>query len=75
MKDGILYKDCLIRGESFQREKHGTWIPKYSLVRHETGSNGHDFPSYQYQFNEAFPTESIAGEYALQKAREWVDRN
>ena len=75
MKDGIAYKNCLIRGESFQREKNGTWIPQYCLVRHETGSKGHNFPSYQYQFEEAFPTESEADEYALRRAREWVDRN
>jgi hypothetical protein len=75
MKSSISYKNCLIRGESFQREKHGTWIPQYSLVRHKTGSKGHDFPSYQYQFEEAFPTEGEADTYAQQKAKEWIDKN
>ncbi len=75
MKNSISYKNCHIRGESFQREKNGTWIPQYTLMRHETGSKGKEFPSSQYQFNEAFPTESEADEYALQKAREWIDSN
>ena len=75
MKNGISYKNCLIRGESFQREKNGPWVPQYTLMRHETGGKGNDFPSSQYQFNEAFPTESEADEYALRRAREWIDRN
>ena len=75
MKDGISYKNCLIQGESFQREKNGTWVPQYALTRQEAGTKGNNFPSYQYQFNEAFPTESEADEYALQKAKEWIDRN
>ncbi len=77
MKNSISYKNCHIRGESFQREKNGTWIPQYTLTRPETESTGKgcDFPSQQYQFNEAFPTESEADEYALQKAREWIDSN
>jgi hypothetical protein len=75
MKNGISYKNCLIRGESFQREKNGTWVPQYTLTRQETGSKENAFPSYQYQFNEAFPTESEAEEYALRRAREWIDSN
>ncbi len=75
MRSSISYKDCLIRGESFQREKNGTWIPQYTLTRSETGRKPNDFPSHQYQFNEAFPTESEADEYALQKAKEWIDGN
>lgn len=75
MRSSIPYKDCLIHGESFQRVKNGTWIPQYALIRHETGNKENAFPSYQYQFNEAFPTESEADEYALQKAKEWIDKN
>ena len=75
MKNGIPYKNCLIQSESFQREKNGAWVPQYALTRQETGGKGHDFPSYQYQFEEAFPTESEADDYALQRAREWVDKN
>jgi hypothetical protein len=75
MRSSIAYKNCLIQGESFQREKNGTWVPQYTVIRQETGTKGTDFPSHQYQFNEAVPTESEADEYALQRAREWVDRN
>ena len=74
MKNSISYKDCVIHGESFQREKNGTWIPQYTLTLPETGSKPTDFPSHQYQFNEAFPTESVADEYALRRAKEWVDK-
>jgi hypothetical protein len=75
MKDGTSYKDCLICGESFQREKNGGWVPQYTLTRQEAGTEGNNFPSHQYQFNEAFPTESEADEYALRRAKEWIDKN
>jgi hypothetical protein len=75
MKIGIPYKNCVIRGESFQREKNGAWIPQYKLTRQEIGDKENDFPSQQYQFNESFPTENEADEYAVQKAKEWIDRN
>jgi hypothetical protein len=44
MKSSISYKNCLIRGESFQREKHGKWIPQYTLTRKNKGNNENDFP-------------------------------
>ena len=75
MNNGILYKHHLIRGESFQREKNGTWVAQYTVVRQEGGGKGNGFPSSQYQCNEVFPTESEADEYALRRAKEWVDRN
>jgi hypothetical protein len=75
MKSGISYKNCLIRGESFQRERNGKWIPQYSLTRQNTGNSGNQFPSQQYQLNEAFTTEDEADDYALQRAREWIDKN
>ncbi len=75
MKSSISYKNCLIRGESFQREKNGTWVPQYTLTRQETGNKGNDFPSHQYQLNEIFSTENEADDFALQKAMEWIDKN
>lgn len=77
MKDPISYKNCLITGESFQRVKNGPWIPQYALQRPqtETTGKGSDFPSDQYQFHKDFPTESEADAYAVQMAREWVDKN
>jgi hypothetical protein len=75
MKNSISYKDCLIGVESFQREKDGSWIPQYTLTRPKTESTGKgsDFPSHQYQYNEAFPNEAEADAYALRRAKEWVD--
>ena len=75
MKSSISYNNCLIRGESFQREKNGKWIPQYTLTRQNTGSERKGFPSQQYQLNEALPTEDEADEFALQKAMEWIDKN
>ena len=75
MKDSISYKGCVIHGESFQRENNGTWVPQYTLTLPVTGRKAGDFPSHQYQLNEAFPSETEADEFALQKAREWVDSN
>jgi hypothetical protein len=77
VKNGVPYKNCLIHTESFQREKNGAWIPQYTLVRPKTESTGKgsDFPSHQYQFNEAFPSETEADAYAFGKAMEWVDAN
>ena len=75
MRSTISYKNCLIRGESFQREKNGMWIPQYTLTRQNTGDTANHFPSQQYQLNDAFMTEDEADDYALQRAREWIDQN
>jgi hypothetical protein len=75
LKSGISYKNCLICGESFQREKNGQWIPQYTLIRQNTGVERKDFPSQQYQLNKAFATEDEADNFALQTAMQWVDRN
>jgi hypothetical protein len=75
MKSNISYKNCLIRGESFQREKNGKWIPQYTLTRQSTRNSGNHFPSQQYQLNEAFTAEDEADAFALQRAREWIDKN
>ena len=75
MKDSISYKGCVIHGESFQRENNGTWVPQYTLTLPVTGRKAGDFPSHQYQLNEAFTTENEADVYAVRRAKEWVDRN
>ena len=74
MKSVVTYKNCLIRSESFQREKNGDWIPQYNCTREETGK-GDIFPSQQYQLYGAFGTEDEADDFALQKAMEWIDIN
>jgi hypothetical protein len=74
MKSTISYKNCLIRGESFQRQANGAWIPQYNCTRHETGK-GDIFPSQKYQLPGAFATEDLADDFALQRAMEWIDNN
>jgi len=75
MKSSISYKGCLIRGESFQREKNGSWIPQYILTRQDTGNKETDFPSNQYRLNEIFMTEDEADDFAVQKAMEWIAKD
>jgi hypothetical protein len=75
MKSSISYKNYLIRGESFQREKNGQWTPKYNFTRQNIGSKGKNFPSQQNQLKEAFRTEDEADDFALKKAMEWIDSN
>ena len=75
MKTNIAYKNCLIRGESFQREKNGKWTPQYILTRQNTERGRKSFPFQQYQLNEAFATEEEADDFALQRAMEWIESN
>jgi hypothetical protein len=77
VKNNVPYKNCVVYTESFQREKNGAWVPQYTLTRPKTESTGkgRDFPSHQYQYNEAFPNQAEADAYALRKAMEWVDVN
>jgi len=75
MRSSISYKNYLIRLESFQREEKGTWVPQYYLARQSIGSNETDFPSQQYQFNEALQSADEADDFALSKAMKWIDKN
>lgn len=75
MNKGVIYKNHLIRGESFQREKDGTWIPQYTVIRQDVPMERKDYPSHQYQFNHAYCSELEADEFAVQKARDWIDKN
>jgi len=75
MKLRAVYKNYLIVGESFQREKNGNWVSQYSLTRAEGAGNANDFPSHQYQLNAIFQTERDADEYAVQRAQQWIDQN
>jgi hypothetical protein len=71
----MIYKDYLIRGESFQREENGTWVPQYTVIRQDAAIEAKEYPSHQYQFNQAYCTEREANEFAVQKARDWIDKN
>jgi hypothetical protein len=68
-----VYKNYLIRGESFQREERGPWVPQYTVIRQDAATENREYPSHQYQFNQACRSERDADEFALQKARDWID--
>jgi hypothetical protein len=73
MNNDTPYKNYLIRGESFQREKNGSWIPQYTATRRD-GVTRSDFPSQQYQLHHACRTKGEADEFAVRKAKEWIDK-
>ena len=75
MKSSIAYKNCLIRGESFQREKDGKWIPQYTLKRQENKKMRSDFLSHQARLEKIFTNENAADDFALQEAMKWIDKN
>ena len=75
MKSSIFYQNCLIRSESFQREKNGKWIPQYTLRRQDIKNKASDFLSHRAQLDKTFPTESAADDFAFQRAMKWIDKN
>ena len=74
MNNEILYKDYLIRSESFQRAENGPWVPQYTVTRQDAATKKKDYPSHQYQFNHTYGTEREADEFAVEKARDWIDK-
>jgi hypothetical protein len=75
MKDSIAYKNCLIRGESFQLARNTGWIPRYTLTRQETRHRWNSTPSRHDRLDQVFDTESDANRFALQDAMRWIDDN
>ena len=75
MKSSISYQNCLIRGESFQLEKNGKWVPQYTLRRQSIKNKLNDFLSHQARLDKTFSTESAADDFALQGAMKWIDKN
>jgi len=73
MNGDIVYKEHLIRSESFQREDNGAWVPQYTVIRQNDPITAMDFPSHQYQFNHVYPTQREADDYAVQSAQRWID--
>jgi hypothetical protein len=74
MNIGVLYKGYLIRCESFQREQKGSWVPQYTVTRQDGSAQAKtDFPSHQYQFNGAYPTQGEANEFAVRRVQRWID--
>jgi hypothetical protein len=43
------------------------------VTRQDAATEKKEYPSHQYQFNQAYGTEREAHEFAVQKARDWID--
>lgn len=74
MRGSTPYKTWIIFGESFQREKHGPWVSQYRATQASTTTGAYAFPSQQYQLNNIFLSEHEADDFALLKARQWIDK-
>ena len=73
MRASIGYKNCLILGESFQRELSGQWVPQYRVMWEADGLPRKTFPSQQYQLSGVFSTDEAADEFAILRAKDWLD--
>lgn len=75
MKRILSYKNCLVRGESFQLAQSSNWIPRYSLTLQGANSNSQGALSHHDRLDQVFCTENEADEFALQDAMRWIDQN
>jgi hypothetical protein len=75
MKNSISYKNCLIRGESFQLGQSRGWIPRYTLTRQDARNKWNGTPSHHDRLDQVFGTEDEADRFALQDAMRWIDQN
>jgi hypothetical protein len=75
MKSSISYKNCLIRGESFQLTQSSGWIPRYTLTRQDARNKWNSTPSHHDRLDQVFWTENEADKFALQDAMRWIDDN
>ena len=73
LKDSTAYKNCVIRGESFQLARDAGWIPLYKLTRQETRHRWNSTPSRHNRLDQVVDTESDANRFALQVAMRWID--
>jgi hypothetical protein len=75
MKNSISYKNCLIRGESFQLARSSGWIPRYTLTRQNGWNKWNGAPSHHDRLDQVFWTENEADKFALQDAMRWIDED
>ena len=75
MKSMLSYKNCLVRGESFQLAQTSSWIPRYSLTLQGANSSPLGALSHHDRLDQVFRTENEADEFALQDAMRWIDQN
>jgi hypothetical protein len=75
MKNNVSYKNCLIRGESFQLAQSSGWVPRYTLTRQDARNRWNGAPSHYDRLDQVFWTENEADKFALQDARRWIDES
>ncbi len=75
MKNSISYKNCLIRGDSFQLAQSCGWIPRYTLTRSDFRNQWNTNPSHHDRLDLVFRSENEADNFALQDAMRWIDEN
>jgi hypothetical protein len=75
MKGNISYKNCVIRGESFQLAQSSGWIPRFILMRQDSDRTWNGPPSHHDRLDKVFGTKNEADEFAVQDAMRCVDRN
>jgi hypothetical protein len=73
MKNSICYKNCLIRGESFQLAQGSGWIPRYTLTRLDARNKWNGAPFHHDRLDQVFLSENEADTFALQDAMRWID--
>jgi len=75
MESSISYKNCLIRGESFQLPQSDSWIPRYTLMREGDESELDRSLMHHDRLDKVFWTKNEADEFALEDAMQWIDKN
>jgi len=75
MKSLLSYKNCLVRGESFELAQSNSWIPRFSLTLQDANSTPKGALSHHDRLDKVFHTKSEADEFALQDAMLWIDLN
>ena len=70
-----IYRNCLIRSESFQLAQSDSWIPRYVLTHQDSDRMRDVAPSYHDRLDIVFATVDEADEFALRDAVGWIDRN
>ncbi len=64
MKNNVTYKNCLIRGESFQLAQSSGWVPRYTLTRQDAMNRRNGAPSHYDRLDQVFWTENEADKFA-----------
>ena len=69
------YKNCLIRGESFQLTQSSGWIPRYILTSPDVRNGWSYSPSHHDRLDQVFLTQYEADRFAIEDAMQWIDEN